>query len=389
MGTRWWPPAAVATAAMAVSMLPLYAVSALGPELAQDLALSRAAVGALVTVVFGVAAVVSLSAGRLVDSAGARRSLLALAAIVAVALLAGSAAGSYPLLLLPVAVAGLGLALANPATNVLIVVAVPESRRGVAVGLKQSGVQVAAVVCGTVLPVVAAGYGWRAGLRLAAVLALLLLVVTWWQVPQAPRRGAAGGPWWQWKRPSAAVARLMGYSLLLGAGLSTVNTYLPLYGVQELRLAGWSAGVLLAVFGVAGVAGRLWWTRWADRLTEVTSALVWLSGAAAGSMVLVLLAVWWSPLVWLGAIGVGMSATAANAVSMLAVIRRKEAAGHASALVSTGFFSGFVVAPTTFGLLADRGGYPLAWVLVTAVFAASALAGLRLSARRPESAVAA
>ncbi|WP_326554386.1 MFS transporter [Micromonospora sp. NBC_01813] len=387
MRTRWWASTMVATTAMAVSMLPLYAVSALGPYLADGLGVSRAAVGVPVTVAFAVAATVSLVAGRLVDSVGARRGLIWLAAVVAAALLAGSAAGSYPVLVAAVAVAGLGMALANPATNVLVAATVPAPRRGTAVGLKQSGVQLAAVACGLALPAVAVGFGWRAGLALAGLLALALLAVTWWQVPRPAPRERPAGPWWVWTRPPGWVAGLMGYSLLLGTGLSAVNTYLPLYGVQQLRLAGWSAGALLAVFGAAGVVGRLWWTRWADRLPEVTSALASLSLVAGASAVLVLLAGQWPPLVWLGAIGVGMSATGANAVSMLAVVRDKAATGHASALVSTGFFGGFVVGPAGFGLLADLAGYSLAWGVVAAVFAASAVAGRQLAARRLRSAV--
>ncbi|MDG4766758.1 hypothetical protein O7632_22040 [Solwaraspora sp. WMMD406] len=66
---------------MAVSMPPLYAVSALGPYLADDLKVSRTAVGVPVIVAFAVAAVVSLSAGRLVDVVGPRRGLLWLATV--------------------------------------------------------------------------------------------------------------------------------------------------------------------------------------------------------------------------------------------------------------------------------------------------------------------
>ncbi|MFY1694707.1 MFS transporter [Solwaraspora sp. WMMA2101] len=375
-------PTTVATAAMAVSMLPLYAVSALGPYLAEDLGVSRAAVGVPVTVAFAVAATVSLVAGRLVDTVGARRGLLWLAAIVAAALLTGATAGSYPVLVVAVAVTGLGMALANPATNVLVATMVPAHRRGDAIGVKQSGVQLAAALCGLGLPVVAAVRGWPAGLGLAGLLALGLLAATWWQVPRPAPRDAAGGPWWRWSRPPGWVVGLMGYSLLLGTGLSAVNTYLPLYGVQQLRLTGWSAGTLLAVFGAAGVVGRLWWTRSADRRAEVTSVLAALSLVATASAVLVLAAGLFPPLVWCGAIGVGISATGANAVSMLAVVRATAAPGHASALVSTGFFGGFVVGPVGFGVVADLGGYGVAWSTVAVVFAAAGVAGWRLAVTR-------
>ncbi len=124
---RWQVPTGVATAAMATSMVSLYAVSALAPFLVADLGLSRAEVGGLVTVTFAVAAAVSLVAGRLVDSRGARTGLLLLAGVVGTALLAASFAGSYAWLAGALAIAGVAQALANPATNVLVARQVPES----------------------------------------------------------------------------------------------------------------------------------------------------------------------------------------------------------------------------------------------------------------------
>lgn len=372
---RWWAGTAVATAAMAASMLVLYAVSALAPLLAADLGLDRAAVGLLVTATFGVAAVTSLIAGRLVDRVGPRHALLALGSIVTVSLAAASFAGDYPVLLLALMVAGLAQALANPATNVQIAGTVPPARRGTAIGVKQAGVQLAAFAAGLVLPVLGAVAGWQVALRWSLVLPVLLLVAVWWVVPAtAP---GPGGSWWRWSWPSGWLARLMVYSLLLGTGLAAVNTYLPLYAAQSLGLGAGAAGAVLAAFGVSGLVARVGWARVADRLPDVTVALRWLSLAAAGFVVLVALAgPVWSPLVWLGAVGIGGSATAANGVSMLAVVRRGGATGHASALVSLGFFTGFVVGPAGFGLLADTAGYGWAWATVAVVFLGSALTAL-------------
>jgi predicted MFS family arabinose efflux permease len=88
----WAGTAGVATVAMAASMLALYAVSALGPALTQEMQLPRSAVGALVTATFSVACVASLVAGGVVDVSGPRRGLLWLAALVLVGLLAAALA---------------------------------------------------------------------------------------------------------------------------------------------------------------------------------------------------------------------------------------------------------------------------------------------------------
>jgi predicted MFS family arabinose efflux permease len=367
-------------------MWSLYAVSALAPFLVTDLGLSRAAVGGLVTATFAVAATASLVTGPAVDALGARRGLLSLAAVVAVALLAGSFTGGYGWLVAAIAVAGIGQALANPATNVLLAAGVPPARRAVAIGVKQSGVQVASFVAGLALPILAAVLGWRWALRWSALLPLGLLLAVWWLVPRDRPPPAAAGSWWRWTRPQPWLARLMAYSLLLGTGLSAVSTYLPLYAVQGLDLAAWSAGLALAAFGVAGLVARVLWARWADRLSDVTVALSYLSAVAVGCVALVWLAgPVWSGLLWVGAIGVGGSAGAANAVSMLAVVRRGGAMGRVSGLVSLGFFGGFVLGPSLFGLAADHLGYGAAWAVAGAMFGASSLltAGSRTATTQP------
>ncbi len=354
-------------------MLSLYAVSALAPFLVADLGLSRAAVGGLATASFAVAATLSLVAGHLTDLLGARRALLALAAAVTVALLAASAAGSYGWLLAALAVAGVGQALANPATNVLLARAVPTVRRGLAIGVKQSGVQLTVFAAGLVLPPLTAAVGWRAALRWSALVPVVLLAAVWWLIPNTTRSASTAGSWWRWSAPSRWLAWLMGYSLLLGTGLAALATYLPLYAAQRLGLDTSAAGGVLAAFGLSGLAARVWWARWADRLPEVSGALVWLSAAAAVGVALVGLAGWWPGLVWAGAVGVGATATAANAVSMLAVLRHGDSTGHASGLVSLGFFGGFVLGPNVFGPAADHAGYGWSWLAVGVVFASSAL----------------
>ncbi|MEV7560916.1 MFS transporter, partial [Streptomyces sp. NPDC089795] len=81
------------------------------------------------------------------------------------------------------------------------------------------------------------------------------------------------------------------------------------------------------------------------------------------------------PLVWAGAIAVGVFAVSGNAVSMVLVMQRAAPgrAGQDSALVAAGFFGGFAVGPPLFGVLAQSGRYGPGWLLVAAEFALAAV----------------
>jgi predicted MFS family arabinose efflux permease len=352
---------AIATAAMATSTLPLYGISALGPALVADLELSRPQLGSLVAVTISAAAVLSMAAGRLTDRIGARRGLLGLTTAVLVTLSAASLAGSYGWLLAALAVAGIGQALANPATNVLIRARIPPPADGLAVGYKQSGVQISALLSGLVLPWVAAEHGWQWGLRTSAAAALVVAVMV---LPvRAPAPHVRSGP----RRPFPPwLFRLTLYCFVLATANAAVAAYLPLFAVQDLGYRAGAGGAVLACFGAAGVAGRIWWARRAaDRRARPATMLAGLAAVAAGCALPLTLATLphLGAMVWVGAPGVGVSATAAYAVAMLDVVRNAgDDTGRASGLVSVGFFLGFAAGPVAFGFLTDHAGYRAGWM---------------------------
>ncbi|MGA9693998.1 MAG: MFS transporter, partial [Pseudonocardiaceae bacterium] len=138
----------VLTLAMALPMLVLYAIGALGPQLVTDLGVDRTELGALPAGAFAVAAVLSLWSGRIVDRMGTRGAGAALFFVVAVSFATMALAGGLGLLVVAVAACGIAQALANPVTNRIIADRVPTRARGAVVGIKQSGVQLAALVAG-------------------------------------------------------------------------------------------------------------------------------------------------------------------------------------------------------------------------------------------------
>ncbi|WP_254643468.1 MFS transporter [Streptomyces sp. BV286] len=360
---------ALLTCAMAFSMMQLFLLGALGPRLVDDLEVSPTVLGLTTTVGFGAAAVLSPAGGRVVDRFGPRRCLIALLLVSASALaLIGTASGAG-FLLAAVALGGLPQALANPATNKTILASVPAERRGPVTGAKQSGVQLGAFAAGLPLAVLAGEVGWRGAVWAAAATALVAAVWAARILPADPPPKYVPASW----MPRGTIAWLAVYSLLLGSGIASVNTYLALYGVRRLELGPTAAAALVAVLGVAGIAGRLGWSRVAGR----PGLAVWLPGGlaagAVGSALLLTASAYAHPLAWVAAVLVGVFAVAANAVSMVLVMQRAAPgrAGQDSALASAGFFAGFAIGPPLFGLLAAAGQYGAGWLLVAGEFLAA------------------
>lgn len=370
-------------AAMAVAMgagpLIVYAISTLSPLLVPALDLNRTQYGALATVTYAAAALASLRAGRIVDSTGARQVMFWLVIGAVGAMLAGAVAPNYAILLVAVMASGVVQALSNPVTNRLAAQWLPVGSRGVVMGVKQSGVQMAQAATGLFLPTLAVLMGWRGAMALAAGACLLLgVVLVARYVPReerrATRRSAITGAalpatvWW-----------LTAFVFLAGAALQGANFYLPLFGYEELGLPVGTAGLLAAVIGVVGIAARIGWGRLAERVGgRLAMAAVALGGAVAVLLILLSLTVH-PALVWAGAFLLGATGVAANVVVMMSVIHAvpSHAIGRASGLVSFGMYLGFTCGPVTVGAMVDAAGhYETAFVVLVGIYAVALLAAV-------------
>ncbi|MFJ9853272.1 MFS transporter [Streptomyces sp. NPDC101150] len=369
------------TCAMAFSMMQLFLLGALGPLLVGEWGISRTVLGLTSTAGFGIAAALSPVAGRLVDRVGPRRCLVALLLIAAVALALIAGASGTAGLLIAVAIGGLPQALANPATNKIILAVFPSERRGAVTGFKQSGVQLGAFAAGLPLSLLAAGVGWRGAVWAAAGTAAVAAVWAACALPADAAASAATGP-----RPASrgVVWRLAAFSLLLGCGIASVNTYLALFGTQRLGLAPTTAAALLAMLGVAGMGGRVAWSRAAGRQGRAEALPSLLAAGAVGAALLLAASLPVHMVVWPAVVAVGVCAVSANAVSMVLVMQRAAPgkAGADSALVSAGFFAGFALGPPLFGVLVSATGYGQGWLLVAGEFAGAAMVALPRLLRR-------
>jgi CP family cyanate transporter-like MFS transporter len=367
------------TAAMALPMLIFYAVGTLGPYLVVDLGVMPSALGYLTMSAFGFAALLSLWAGALVNRIGSRYALMLLFAISALAYGLIGVVPGFVGLASALAVCGIAQAIANPATNLLIAESVSPRRKPAVVGLKQAGVQIAALIAGLLLPGVAQLFGWRVALMTVVPVAVLMALC----VPFVGSRSSATSKPMSFalQRPSRVLGLLMAVQLCAGVALSSYVTFLSLYSTAK-GMSAVLAGGLVAVFGVMGILARVLLTPLGGHMRDESLLLcvllllaglaVWITSQANEQLL-------WA--LWLGSIGMGATAVATNAIAM-SMLLRDPAFGTpavASGLLSVGFFGGFAVGPPLFGaLIRTRAGFDLAWSGLIAVLLTGAVLCLLL-----------
>ena len=267
-------------------------------------------------------------------------------------------------MVLALTVCGIAQALANPVTNLLIAERVEPAFKAAVVGLKQSGVQVSALFAGALLPGLALGFGWRGALACLLLPALLLAVLGPRVAPAASARKPLS---LRVARPTARLAVLMSIQLCVGVVLSSFVTFLGVFAAGQ-GMSATAIGGLIAGFGVMGIVARTLLTPLGARMADeswlllvlllLASVALWLTSQATPER-------HW--LLWSGALGMGLTAVATNAIAMSMVLRDPGfgAPAPSAGLLSVGFFGGFALGPPLFGLVFSQSWWmPIGVVLL-------------------------
>ncbi|MCX7229263.1 MAG: MFS transporter [Burkholderiales bacterium] len=370
---------------LVAASLALVGVAALAPRILETLALPPTAIGLFSSVVWGTAILASSAGGALVARWGAWRVSRACPLLCAAGLLA-VASGEPWLFWLGAVVIGLGQGIETPPSSQLLGHHVPIPKRPLYFSLKQSGVQVGAVLASLGLPAIALVWGWRAAL-VAVVVVLVGFASTLgvparrFPVPDAPRSAPSGlRSLLGWARPLRRRPGLMRLSLAaaaFGATQVCVNSFLVTWAVLErdLDLAG--AGLLAATAQGAGLLARPLWGWVASRAGDARVVLraLGLVMAACGLLLGVFGAQW--PMVLLAPLAAcyGLSASGWNGVFLAEVATRADPAEIAStsAAAMVPLFLGLVVGPLAFAAAGQALGLSSGFVVMAAVSLAGVL----------------
>jgi MFS family permease len=363
---------------MAAGPLALYAISALAPFIAGDLALSPARLGALALVSYGAAAVSAWTNGRFADRFSPRTVQLWMFSASGLAVILVTLAQTQAILLLAMLISGLAQSVSNPVTNRLIAERVTAGRQGTVIGIKQSGVQIGQFLTGAMLPPLALLAGWRVGMATGLAIIVAGVVLTHREVeprqavPVTSRARAKRGP------VDPFLVRLAIYTFSNGAMVTLVNVHLPLFAFDVVGVGAGTAGALAGVIGAVGIAGRIGWGRIVERLPDYVVALQGLAIASLVSVGLLWASANLGPVVlFVGTVVFAASALPGNAVAMFAVIRsvERERTGAATGIMMVALYLGFTVGPSLFGFLVGlTGTYVAGWSLGVVLGVVSVLA---------------
>jgi len=365
---------------MVSTAFQIFVLAVLASTLIEEFALSRFEIGLIGSLNTAVGAVSAPMTGRLTDRIGARLSTMIAQLIVAAGFAVMALASSTALLIVSAAILGIPQGWGNPSTNALIAERVPPGRRGTVTGVKQSGVQMGIFLAGATLPFLSQQFGWRGAIWIYVgvflVLALLPLALPASVEPFDAQAAAAARS--QDTKPynMRAIWLLAAYAFLMGTVGGGVARFLALFAEEEVGLTTATAGWVVAVSGLAGMAARVMAGKLAENRFEPLPLLAGLAAIGAAVLILLMLVLtvgaWmlW-PIAVLFAIGHG----AWNAVAMLAIIVGvpKADAGRASGAVMFGFLGGLAIGAPIAGLAIDAtNSYQPVWIAGFVLSAASA-----------------
>ncbi len=365
-----------------------FGLPALAPFVRADLGLTLVQVGVLLAMIDVGSLLMYVPLGVAADWWGERRILIGGGLTVGVAALLAAAAPSYAIVLGALALAGVGFPSGHIGGSKVVTRYFPPTTRGVAVGVRQSGLSLGGAAAALLVPVLSAAAGWRLALgALGGICAVCGLCCA--ALPRDPASRATVASSLDALRTLIA-DRTFRYltlaSTALVVGQFTLQGYLPLYLVDEHGWAPSAAGRLLALVHLGGVGARLLWGVVSDRVTRGRRRPVLLLVAAGGIGVVLALVRLPQP------VGADLAAAAAllggvflagwNGLAVTMVLERAGAVRAATGLglSLTVIYLGTLVSSPLFGWIVDTAGaYAPAWLLVALCQAAAC--GLLLAVR--------
>ncbi|MBI3757141.1 MAG: MFS transporter [Deltaproteobacteria bacterium] len=357
-------------------------VPTLAPFLQVDLGLTRGQVGLFNSAVTAGSLVSMFPAGWVVDVKGERTALIWGNLIVGVFCFAVTLTQGFLAALVVLFAAGLGASFPTPAGSKAVMAWFPAAKRGMAMGVRQTGIPVGGALAAAILPTIAVVAGWRTAIAVSGTACFVAAGVCWfmYRTPDGATGGITSAARKKQMRLRDILTRdiaLLGLAgALLPLGQFVLLTYLALYLKETQGIPVTTTATLLVGAQIAGASGRVLWGMWSDRWFRQhrKPALMWASVfSTGGSLVL-----GWLPQgapLWV--IGVVVLVYAFNTIgwhgswiAMLAEIAGPDKQGRTLGMAMTIMYPGIMALPPLFGLFVDyTHSWQWAWTMLAGVLA--------------------
>jgi len=357
------------------------------PLLRADLGLTNVEIGLIISAL-SAGTVLQLPVGELVDRVGAKRVFVAGVAVTAGGVaVAGLGVGAYPTLLAGALVSGVGQAAFHPADYALLGAATDGDREGRSFGVHTFGAYVGFAAAPVVVAGLAAVAGARAalvavglaGLAYAGLAALALPAVYRDELRDDPEPATDGSGAERRSLREDLLRRdvlaMFGFFVVFVAAAKGVQTFTNVLAVDAYGLSASVGNTALTAFFVGAAAGILVGGVLADRFPPRRVAVVTLLGGAATLAVVVLVVAPLGAPFTVGGFGAVGGAIGLVYPSRDRLVSRATSAGGTGrgfGFVFTGVAVGGVAGPAALGWTVDTAGVVVAFLVVAALYAASA-----------------
>lgn len=379
-----WYALGLATLGQAAATILSSGFGPLAPLLQQDFQISRTEIGLISTAMALTAAPSALFGGRAADRVGERRVLILSGLVATFASLAVSCSSGFWSLLASCLLLGLGNGIQNPAGSAAVMRWFPQSQRGFAMGIRQTGVPLGGILAASVTPALAVVYGWRTAYAVGGLLAFVGAAMIFAAYFDPPRQSEAGTLPIRSLREISRDQRIWWLSLIFNCQLftqSAVTTYFVLFLHEALDTPIVGAAAFLAVINGVAMIGRIGWGLLSDRHLQGRRrpVLFIIIVLTVCSTLCAALLPHHTPLGFVAGLAVlfGISAFSWTGILGTLVIETagRESAGSAISLVQVLATPASLLAPPLFGFLTDYSGtYRVAWLTLAAVGALSLVA---------------
>jgi predicted MFS family arabinose efflux permease len=331
------------------------------------------AVAAMLTTAYAIPyAVAQPFLGPIGDRFGKERCIQACVAGLAIALVLGTLAPSFALLVASRVVAGVFAGGLIPLVLAGIGDAFDLHERQVAIGRMLFFIITGQMLGSTVAGLVNASIGWRGALAIAAAIATLAALLAWIAIPRLHAHTAAPLAHGEGRSMRALYGRvfenpkaiwLYGAVVIEGVLIFGVFPYVgPLLVARagsSVEAAAREAGLALGAFGVGGLVYALSVRRIHDALGVRRMCIVGAVAAGLSYAALAAFTVWWWVAIALGVAGLSYYMLH-NSLQTEATEIAPAARGSAVALFAAGLFSGAGIGPLLFGGVAHGFGFAAA-----------------------------